>query len=473
MGLQIFPILSALLSVPFTIKWFGSELFAVFSLAISIVVLFNYLNFGVAQSVNRLLAHETCNKSINSIICSSFIIMLCIGCTVSIISYFYSHEIVSLLIEPDSINYNIAYKMLVAVLYASPLFLLIILLRAILEAKLLFSITATNRAVLNSFLFLSPALCYLFGFDIFYALYFSVAIHILSFFYLLSRVSHHYRNIRIEFNSEITKSLTTSGGWLTIISLSSIILIYADKFIISANIGLLQLAYYVAAYDLISRTSIVYGSLSAAFFPAFSFWYKNNRVEQLQEAINTLYILIALMMGIVVIGTLLMSEYILEIWINPEYAKNSTLLLNVLSVGVFFQALAIVPLRVLTATIFEKSVALIYIVFSALYLILSIYISHRFSVVAIAILFSVKAFFEFLVLHYYMSLKITKRSFDFTLLYKAVFIIVFTFIGLNLEFYIQAPLVIALCIILFFPQGKNKVRYLDMLRLLRSKGKVE
>lgn len=473
MGLQVFPILSALLSVPFTIKWFGSELFAVFSLAISIVVLFNYLNFGVALSANRLLAHEKCNKAINGIISSSFLTMLFIGCAMSIVGYVFSNEIVSLLVEADSIYYNSAYKMLVTVFYASPLFLLIILFRSILEARLLFSITASNRAVLNSLLFLSPMFCHLLDLEIYNALYFSVIIHFLSFIFLLNKVFDSYQDVKFELRFDVVKDLISSGWWLTVISFSSIILIYADKFIISANIGLLQLAYYVAAYDLISRASVVYGSLSAAFFPAFSYWYKNRRVEQLQEAINALYMLITLLMAGVVIGTLVFSEYILDIWVNSEYAENSTRLLNVLSLGVFFQALAIVPLRVLTATAYEKSVAIIYILFSVLYLGLSIYISHKFSVLAIAILFSVKAFSEFFVLHCYMSSRITRNSYDFSLLYKAVSVIAFTFVCVNFELYILTPLVIVLCLILFFPRGKNKESYQNMLRLLRSNKKVE
>ena len=104
------------------------------------------------------------------------------------------------------------------------------------------------------------------------------------------------------------------------------------------------------------------------------------------------------MMGVIVVGTLLLSKSILAIWINADYAKNSAQLLNILSIGVFFQALAVVPLRVLTATVFEKPVALIYLILSALYLLLSIYLSHIYSVIAIAILFSVKAVFEFVVL---------------------------------------------------------------------------
>ena len=473
MSLQIFPILSALLSVPLTIKWFGSELFAVFSLSISIVVLFNYLNFGVAQSVNRLLAHESCEKSISDIISSSFLIMLLIGVTVSVATYFFSYEIVSLFIDSSNDNYQNAYKMLSAVLYASPLFLLIILLRAILEAKLLFKITAVNRAFLNSVLFLSPAICYIAGLEMFYAMYIAITIHIVSFIFLLNRVFHYYTHITKSFDSYVSKQLITSGGWLTLISLSSIILIYADKFIISSNIGLLELAYYVAAYDLISRTSIVYGSISAAFFPAFSFWFKNGHIAQLKESINTLYILIALMMGVIVVGTLLLSKSILAIWINADYAKNSAQLLNILSIGVFFQALAVVPLRVLTATVFEKPVALIYLILSALYLLLSIYLSHIYSVIAIAILFSVKAVFEFVVLHCYMSFKITIDSFDFSFLYRTMLVIVFVFLFSYYDFYIQIISSSILIVVLFFPREKDKARYVKMLSLVRNKGRVE
>ena len=55
MSLQIFPILSALLSVPLTIKWFGSELFAVFSFLVNPILheiaFFSSVCLGVENSV--------------------------------------------------------------------------------------------------------------------------------------------------------------------------------------------------------------------------------------------------------------------------------------------------------------------------------------------------------------------------------------------------------------------------------------
>lgn len=398
---QLLPATCAIVMVPLTINWFGSELFSAFSLAISIIILFNYLNFGVAQSANRELSKEYSGNNkgqISKVVTSSFIGMLILGLSLSIIGMTLSDIITQSLISKNSEIYTEVKVMIQAVLVASPLFLLVILCRSILESKLLFKYTSFNRALLNTFIFLSPAFCYFLSLDLRYSIYFIIAVHGVSFITLLFIVISEFEGIKIAISRETFLKLFVTGGWLTLISLSSVGFLYADKFIIGSALGLTSLAFYVAAYDLISRASILYGSITAAFFPAFSYWIKVNDLDSLRESVKYLVLIMTIVMGLVLSIVIIFSEDILSLWINDDFSSQSSMVLRVLCLGVFFSSLSIIYMRLLCAADFEKVLSVFYIILAFIYVVLSYFVAGKYGIVGIAWLFSVRCIFEFVVL---------------------------------------------------------------------------
>lgn len=398
---QLVPATCAIIMVPLTINWFGAELFSAFSLAISLIVLFNYLNFGVAQSANRELSKEYSGNNklqINKVVTSSFIGMLFIGLFLSMVGITLSEVITQSLISNDYGIYIEVKTMIQAVLVASPLFLLVILCRAVLESKLLFKYTSLNRALLNTFIFISPAVCYFFSLSLKYSIYFIITVHLISFIILLSIIFSEFKGISIAFSRAMFLKLFISGGWLTLISLSSVGFLYADKFIIGSVLGLTSLAFYVAAYDLISRASILYGSITAAFFPAFSYWIKVKNVDSLRESVKYLVMIMTIVMGLVLSIVIIFSEDVLSLWINEDFSSQSSTVLRILCLGVFFSSLSIIYMRLLCAAGYEKVLSVFYLVLALIYVILSYFVAEEYGVEGVAWLFSIRCIFEYIVL---------------------------------------------------------------------------
>ncbi|MGI3001868.1 MATE family efflux transporter [Shewanella algae] len=398
---QLIPALSALFMVPLTIKWYGTERFSIFSLAVSVIVLFNYLNFGVAQSTSRDLSKAYGGQDeskINEIISSGFVAITAIGFFTSIIGFFYSDRIASMLTDSESGLYQETRVLMETVLLWAPLFLLIIFFRSVLESKLLFKYTSLNRALLNTFIFISPAFCYWCDFGIAYSIYFIIIVHMISMIILLMLILKSFNGLKFSFSKELCTRALISGGWLTIISLSSIGFLYADKFIIGSVLGLAILAYYVAAYDLISRASILYGSISAAFFPAFSYWFEKKDIQSLQDSMKYLLIIMSTIMSIALSFVILFSQEILYYWIDGEFSDYSSQLLKILSVGVLFSSLSIIYMRLLCAVGKEKVVALFYLAQSLIYVPISFLVAKNYGNEGVAWLFSIRCLTELLVL---------------------------------------------------------------------------
>lgn len=471
MGFQIFPVLAALISVPMTISLFGSELFALFSLSVSVIVLFNYLNFGIAQSVNREIAKLEKNSSKTSeLIFSGFIAITLISLLIVLLGAISRDSLIYALVQPDTDVFGQAKKMLNAVIYSAPIFLYVILLRNILEARQKFKTTAINRAVLNSVIFMSPLACYVTDQPIYFAIYISIITHFISLFILTRKVHSEFSLSFPRVKLDIIKSMFTSGGLLTVISITSVFLLYTDKFIIGAYLGLLPVAYYVAAYDLISRASLVYGSLSSAYFPAFSFWYEKNALNELKSSLSSLYSLISAVMLVVCLGCIIFSNLILELWINKDYAENASHILSFLSIGIFLQALAVVPLRLLTATGFEKIVATFYVTLSFVYVMTNIYLASNYDILAIAVSFTLKAFIELVVLHSFICLKVIKSKVNLHFQYKILFLLLLIFF---IESYLETLeyyLVIAVSLSLLFLSSKDELGNYINIRALIKKG---
>ena len=462
---QIIPALSALLMVPLTIKWYGSERFSVFSLAVSVIVLFNYLNFGVAQSTSRELSKVYDNKRTShasKIITSGVVAIIAIGLLMTAIGGLSSTYVAKLLTKNDPNLFQEASIMIQTVLLWSPLFLTVILFRGILEAKLLFKYTSLNRALLNTFIFISPAICYLSNVEIHYSMYFIIIVHLVSSVSLLFLIKREFKGIYFSFSKEILHMLLISGGWLTLISLSSIGFLYADKFIIGNVLGLATLAFYVAAYDLISRASILYGSISAAFFPAFSYWFEKKDFSSLQGSIAYLVIIMSIVMGIALSFVILFSHEIIYYWIDDEFSDGTSLLLRILCVGILFSSLSIVYMRLLCAACAEKLVAIFYLVQALIYLPVSYIVAANYGNEGVAWLFSTRCLVELLIL-IGISSKILNDYIvlpgkGFIFIFISIFFVAVSFIYSYSEMWVKiGVLFVILCVysILFYFEQNN------------------
>lgn len=148
------------------------------------------------------------------------------------------------------------------------------------------------------------------------------------------------------------------GGWVTVSSLISPVMVMADRFIIGAVLGAKAVTHYAVPFQLAERTTIIPGALSSSLFPRFA---KDTAQDGQQMAVTSVRLLLVIMTPIMVVAILLAHPF-LALWISNQFADQSALVLQILLAGFWINGLARIPHARLQATGRPKVVAICHLV---------------------------------------------------------------------------------------------------------------
>ncbi len=138
------------------------------------------------------------------------------------------------------------------------------------------------------------------------------------------------------------RGLFTMSAWMMLNNLIGPAMVYADRFILLSLVPASLIAFYTTPFEILSRLMFIPGALSMALFPLASSLFRRNpaALGRILDAGGHATIAVFLAIQAAVI---LGSETALGLWLGPEFAAHSTLILAVLTLGVFFNATAYVP----------------------------------------------------------------------------------------------------------------------------------
>lgn len=137
------------------------------------------------------------------------------------------------------------------------------------------------------------------------------------------------------------------GAWATLSTAVSPVLVYLDRFLLGALVGVAAVGVYTAPYELVTRVLLVPGSVAAVLFPAVSQLQGMGRQEELRGLARKATRGILLLVGPVTLVLLLLAGPGLRIWLGPAAAPEGIAALQVLSIGVLANAMALVPFSTL------------------------------------------------------------------------------------------------------------------------------
>jgi O-antigen/teichoic acid export membrane protein len=187
------------------------------------------------------------------------------------------------------------------------------------------------------------------------------------------------------------------GGWVTVTSFVSPVMVILDRFIIGAIDGAKSVTYYTIPFGLAQRTTILSSALTSAIFPRLAAMRREDEQRLALEAIRTL---ITVMTPLTVLGILFIDPF-LSWWISPELAERSALTGQIILAGWWVNALARVPFAQLQARGRPDIVARCHIVELLPYLTLLYVGIHLFSLVGAALAFSLRVAVDFLLLSHF------------------------------------------------------------------------
>lgn len=350
---QSFTLLIAFFTIPSIIHGMGTERFGIFTLNVAIIYYFTFFDFGLGFALTHLLSQKLEQKSpadkfipliwstLITLFVISLIIMLFILCCarpavkdwLSIPSYLQKETLISLYLF----------------VFVIPLILINSGLRGIINAHHRFDLVNAVEIPITALRFLLPLITLFYTNNLTFIILGLVIAQIFAFlFYFLgaNQLTHFFKSPAYIDRSSI-KTLFQYGGWLTITQFNAAIMIYTDRLLLGVLTSMKSVAYYTTPYDIITKLWIIPASVAGPLFAKVSSKYKMYFEEIRDSYIRGLKYVFILIFPIVLI-ILSFAKEGLHLWLGIEFAENSSLILQWLSLGIFVSSLAQISLNLIT-----------------------------------------------------------------------------------------------------------------------------
>lgn len=392
------PTIIAIPSFGILARWLSIEEFGIFMLTFALVGYASIFDAGLSRAVIREISIFRFNETEKSkIIGTASIVIFIMGLIASSILFLSSSLLAGFLKVSDEYTYVVieSFKVLSLVL---PCYLLDLIWIGYLQGIERFSIVSIHKSISNSLIILLPVIFCIFDSSILYATYGLVTGRIISVILSFLFCQDVIYKSKFKFDFLVLKRLLRFGSWITVSNIISPMMVYFDKFLVSNLLGSQKVAYYAAPAEGVNRLVNIPIALTMALFPKINNAKTIGEQRGLEKLSYTVISLICL--PITIVGIVFSTE-IMTIWMGVEYGIKSSLILKILFIGYYFNALAQIPYTILQSKGFSKSTAIIHAIEVIPYLSILYFSTKEFGLVGAAIVWSLRVFIDFLLLLYF------------------------------------------------------------------------
>jgi O-antigen/teichoic acid export membrane protein len=146
----------------------------------------------------------------------------------------------------------------------------------------------------------------------------------------------------------LLRPLLRQGGWMSLSGALTQVLLYADRFLIGALIGLTAVAFYATPLDLVMRMWILPVAVAQTLLPAFASSFRA-APERTALLLRRGALIVTGLVLPACLALIALAEVLLRLWLGAEFAEGGGMVLRILGVGIFFSCLAFVPGTLLDA----------------------------------------------------------------------------------------------------------------------------
>lgn len=334
---RILPLAIGFVSLPFIISGLGVEQFGL--LSIIWAALLNYFSFfdlglgqGVTKFVSRHLGEE---KILSYFIWTSLFFALILGIIGAIIVFIFTPILINNIFKVSGDLAEATRAGFFIIGFAVPFVILTSACRGTLEGFLRYDIINYIKIPVSSLIFLIPVFSIMFGFGFPAIIIFLVAGQaaiFLVYLFFCAKIAKLFRYFSWPKVKEGLE-LFAFGKWLVLSNLLLTFLTNLNRFLLGAIVSVSAIGFYSAPLDTVSRMLIFPESFSV-LFPLFS-----NLEKEQGEKIRFFYIRslkhFLVIMGLITIIIIFFSADILFYWLGPDFKQNSTVVLQLLTIGIF------------------------------------------------------------------------------------------------------------------------------------------
>jgi O-antigen/teichoic acid export membrane protein len=341
------PFVVAVFAIPPLISRLGTDRFGILTLVWVVVSYLGLFDLGLGRALTQHLSEKLGRGEIDELpvlAWTALALMLLLGLLVGLAIIAITPWTVERAIKiPEA--YRVDAKQAFYVIAASlPFVTTTVGLRGILESYQEFGAINAIRLPLGAFTFLGPLAVTYVSVNLSAISATLVAARIVAWawhvYFCLKRTPALRISRRLE--GKFVKPLIASGGWMTVSSVIGPFIAYIDRFVIGAVVSVAAVTYYVTPNEMITKLWIIPGALTGVLFPVFAAQSGARRVlfkDLLFRSSKYLFlILFPLSLAIV-----LFAPEILGIWLGPVFSRQSSHVLQWLTIGVTANCLAQIP----------------------------------------------------------------------------------------------------------------------------------
>lgn len=377
-------------------KQVGIEIFGIYTLSFAIIGYASIFDLGLSRAVIREVAINSGNRDdIVVIINTAFSAMVVLGIIAGVAVFCASELLVNFISVSSQYQADII-KGLKWLALCLPLLLISQIWLSYFEGLSEFKSLSMVRTLSNVLIVVLPYVMGLIkpSFD-----YLMIGMLIARFFTFL--ISYfwvkRYIALTLAVDRICLKRLLGFGGWLTVSSIIGPVMVYLDRFILSAMIGAKSVAFYTAPAELVVRMASIPSTATKTLFVRFS--NQSNGQERHIYMLSVVLLLLGIL--VLVIPTFFFAPQVLELWLGKEFLGESVVVLRILLLGLIFNALAQVPYSALQAKGYSKLTAIIHSAEIIPYTVLLYVLIGSYEIIGVAIAWLVRMVVDTLLLFYF------------------------------------------------------------------------
>ncbi|WP_170979155.1 flippase [Roseomonas sp. HF4] len=340
------PLLLALALTPVLVHLLGTERWGLFTLALALVGIFGVFDLGLGMALTRAVSErigQGRGAEAPALVGATLISLMVLSAVMGGIAFALMPLLIErvLLVPPALKAEALAAFRLLAL--GAPLVVLNAALWGVLAAWQRFRAANLVNMPVSIFYYLGPVIALLVWDSLVAVMAALVLVRLASGLAYAALAWRHVPGLGLaQARFALLRPLLRQGGWMSLSGALTQVLLYADRFLIGALIGLTAVAFYATPLDLVMRMWILPVAVAQALLPAIasSFRVAPERTALLLRRGALIVAAVGLPACLVLVAG---AEWLLWLWLGTEFAEGGGMVLRILSVGIFFSCLAFVP----------------------------------------------------------------------------------------------------------------------------------
>lgn len=341
------PMVAAVLTIPYMLKALGAEAFGVLTLVWALIGYFSLFDLGVGRALTYQLSRLVSLNSTNEVsptLQAGLVLTTIAGMLGALIVWLLAPALagrwlgISTALQADAaLAFVISAVGVLPTTIASGL-------RGALEGLERFAASNISRIFLGLWMFILPAVAiYLHGPQLW-----SIAIYlVLGRGLVVVAMAWQLRSVLLSRAVPMVRrhlgALWSYGLWVTVTGIVGPLMIYGDRFFVSAAVGATQLPFYAIPQEGLLRLLIIPVALTGALMPRMSALNGNAAMDLYRHSLRRIVIL----MFVVCLAAAALAYPLLGVWLSFDFASAALPVVLVLCAGIWVNSIALVPYTLL------------------------------------------------------------------------------------------------------------------------------